>query len=111
MATRLRQHLTHLFRLHTLELRRLSSPSASGHHAAETSTRRGRARAGLQNHWDSQPCRPRRRGLPHRAQVAVAAGEVLAGLGLLEPGPERGRSQQCSLLVVVLHDEYTAGAQ
>ena len=56
-------------------------------------------------------CWPRRRGLPHRAQVAVAAGEVLPGLGLLEPGPERGRSQQCSLLVVVLHDDYTAGAQ
>ena len=55
--------------------------------------------------------RSRRRRLPHRAQVAVAAGEVLAGLGLLEPGPERGRSQQRPLLVVVLHDEYTAGAQ
>ena len=55
--------------------------------------------------------RPRRRGLPHGAQVAVAAGEVLAGLGLLEPGPERGRSQQRPLLVVVLHDEHPAGAQ
>ena len=103
--------LTHLISTHTLELRRLSSPSATEHHAAESRTRRGRARVGLQNHWDSQHCRPRRRGLPHRAQVTVAAGEVLAGLGLLEPGPERGRSQQRPLLVVVLHDEYTAGAQ
>ncbi len=96
---------------HTLNPRHLSSPSAREHHADETSTRRGRARVGLQNHWDSQHCRPRLRGLPHGAQIAVAAGEVLPGLGLLEPGPERGRSQQCSLLVVVLHDEYTAGAQ
>ena len=96
---------------HLLNLRRLSSPSASEHHTAETSIRRGRARGGLQNHRDSQHRWPRRRGLPHGAQVAVAAGEVLAGLGLLEPGPERGRSQQRPLLVVVLHDEYTAGAQ
>ena len=29
------------------------------------------------------------KNLPHGAQVAVAAGEVLAGLGLLETDPER----------------------
>ena len=51
------------------------------------------------------------RVLPHGVQVAVAAGEVLAGLGLLEPRPERGRAQQRPLLVVVLHDEHPAGAQ
>ena len=106
-----RDSLTHLTSPHTLNLRQLSSPSAREHHAAETSTRRGCARTGFQNHWDSPRRRPRRRGLPHGAQVAVAAGEVLAGLGLLEPGPERGRTQQRPLLVVVLHDEYTAGAQ
>ena len=52
-----------------------------------------------------------RRASPHGAQVAVAAGEVLTGLGLLEPGSERGRAQQRPLLVVVLHDEHPAGAQ
>lgn len=54
---------------------------------------------------------PAGQGLPHGAQVAVAAGEVLAGLRVLEPGPERGRTQQRPLLVVVLHDEHTAGTQ
>ena len=29
------------------------------------------------------------KNLPHGAQIAVAAGEVLTGLGLLEPGSER----------------------
>ena len=42
-----RDSLTRLISPHTLELRRLSSPSAREHHAAESSTRRGRARVGL----------------------------------------------------------------
>ena len=29
------------------------------------------------------------KNLPHGAQIAVAAGEVLTGLGLFEPGSER----------------------
>ena len=67
--------------------------------------------AGCRGDRRPEHCWPRLRGLPHGAQIAVAAGEVLTGLSLLEPGPERGRAQQRPLLVVVLHDEHPTGAQ
>ena len=96
---------------HPLKLRHLNSPNASEHHAVEIGTHRVGLGHAFRTTGTLNTADPTSGVLPHGAQVAVAAGEVLTGLGLLEPGSERGRAQQRPLLVVVLHDEHPAGAQ